>query len=165
MLITIVPELWRVKVDANELEVALVNLALNARDAMPDGGTISITAENVVLEKADTQAGITGEFVALRINDTGLGIAPDVLPKVFDPFFTTKEVSKGSGLGLSQVHGFVHQSGGTLSIDSKLGLGTTVTLYLPRSLEMPRAADTPDEFRAPAAEKFWSLKITPKSLG
>jgi PAS domain S-box-containing protein len=124
---------WPIRTDANELELALVNLVINARDAMPRGGTVSVTAENVTLSKGSTQAGIEGEFVALRVSDTGEGIAPDVLPKVFDPFFTTKDSDKGSGLGLSQVHGFVHQSGGTADIKSELGRGTVVTLYLPRS--------------------------------
>jgi hypothetical protein len=129
------PEIWPVKVDSNELELALVNLALNARDAMPKGGVISLTAENVTLSRGDTSAGIEGEFVTLRVTDTGSGIAPDVLSKVFDPFFTTKQMDKGSGLGLSQVYGFVHQSGGTVTIDSELGKGTTVTLYLPATNE------------------------------
>jgi PAS domain S-box-containing protein len=129
------PEIWPVKVDSNELELALVNLALNARDAMPKGGVISLTAQNVTLSRGDTSAGIEGEFVTLRVTDTGSGIAPDVLSKVFDPFFTTKQMDKGSGLGLSQVYGFVHQSGGTVTIDSELGKGTTVTLYLPATNE------------------------------
>jgi CheY-like chemotaxis protein len=129
------PEVWPVKVDASELELALVNLALNARDAMPDGGVIAVTAENVSVARGEVAADIEGEFVALRVSDTGAGIPPDVLPKVFDPFFTTKEVNKGSGLGLSQVHGFAHQSGGTVKIESELGKGTTVTLYLPRACE------------------------------
>ena len=90
---------------------------------MPNGGLIVITAENVTLSQKDTAAGIEGEFVALRLTDTGSGIAPDLLPKVFDPFFTTKGVNKGSGLGLSQVHGFAHQSGGTVTIESTLGRG------------------------------------------
>ena len=126
---------WLVKVDASELELALVNLVVNARDAMPNGGLITITAENVSLSRNDTAAGLEGDFVALRVTDTGSGIAPDLLPKVFDPFFTTKAVNKGSGLGLSQVYGFAHQSGGTTSIDSTLGKGTTVTIYLPRTTQ------------------------------
>jgi PAS domain S-box-containing protein len=139
LVTTIGPELWPVMVDANELELALVNLAVNARDAMHNGGVIVLTAENVTLARGDTNGDIAGEFVALRFSDTGSGIAPDVLPKVFDPFFTTKPVNKGSGLGLSQVHGFVHQSGGTVTIDSKLGKGTTITIYLPRAREGSRS--------------------------
>jgi PAS domain S-box-containing protein len=129
------PHTWPVRLDANELELALVNLLINARDAMPNGGSVVITTENCVLGADDTPAGIAGEFVALRVVDAGGGIAPDVLPRVFDPFFTTKQVNKGTGLGLSQVHGFVHQSGGTVTITSELGKGTTVTLYFPRSAE------------------------------
>jgi PAS domain S-box-containing protein len=131
----VLPDVWPIKIDANELELAIVNLVLNARDAMPQGGTISVTAENVALERSDTTAELEGDFVALRVSDSGSGIAPDVLPKVFDPFFTTKQTDKGTGLGLSQVYGFVHQSGGTVEIDSTLGKGTTVTLYLPRAEE------------------------------
>jgi PAS domain S-box-containing protein len=129
---TIEPEIWPVKVDAHEFELALVNITLNARDAMPNGGVISLTAENILLSGNETLAKVTGEFVALRVADTGTGIAPDLLPKVFDPFFTTKPPEKGSGLGLSQVYGFAHQSGGTVTVESELGKGTMVTLYLPR---------------------------------
>ncbi|MBV8526461.1 MAG: response regulator [Acetobacteraceae bacterium] len=132
LLATIEPEIWPVKVDANEFELALVNITLNARDAMPNGGVISLTTENVLLSGSETLAKVTGEFVALRVSDTGTGIAPDLLPRVFDPFFTTKPAEKGSGLGLSQVYGFAHQSGGTVTIESELGKGTTVSLYLPR---------------------------------
>jgi PAS domain S-box-containing protein len=131
---TVEPDIWPVKLDASELEIALVNLTLNARDAMPQGGSIAIVAENVTLPASDV-ADLSGDFVALRITDTGTGIAPDVLAKVFDPFFTTKGTDKGNGLGLSQVHGFAHQSGGTVTIDSELGKGTTITLYIPRSEE------------------------------
>ena len=137
---TIGPEVWPVKVDPSELELSLVNLVLNSRDAMPSGGVIALSAENVTLARGDTNAEIEGEFVALRVTDTGSGIAPDVLLKVFDPFFTTKQVGKGSGLGLSQVHGFAHQSGGTVAIESTLGKGTTVTLYLPRDRAEAAAA-------------------------
>jgi PAS domain S-box-containing protein len=135
LVTTIGPEVWPIKVDRNELELAMVNLTLNARDAMPKGGVISISAENVVLSRHDTPEGIQGEFVGLHFADTGSGIAPDVLLKVFDPFFTTKKEGKGSGLGLSQVHGFAHQSRGTVTIKSELGRGTTVSLYLPRAHE------------------------------
>src|SRR5204863_5769659 len=124
-----------IKVDANELELALLNLAVNARDAMPKGGTLKITAEPVVLDGAPE--GLSGEFIAIRVSDTGSGIAPDVLPHVFEPFFTTKEVGKGTGLGLSQVYGFARQSGGTATVTSAVGRGTAITLYLPRSQELP----------------------------
>jgi CheY-like chemotaxis protein len=107
---------------------------------MPNGGSIFVTAEIVTLSRAEAKAGLEGDFVALRITDTGRGIAPDVLPRVFDPFFTTKQVDKGTGLGLSQVYGFAHQSGGTVTIESELGRGTTVTLYLPCAKEGAGAA-------------------------
>jgi PAS domain S-box-containing protein len=132
-LATAIPaNLWTVKLDPSEFELAVVNLALNARDAMPNGGLITLVAENVVLSPTQTKAKLAGEFAALRISDTGSGIAPDVLPRVFDPFFTTKQAGHGSGLGLSQVHGFTHQSGGHVTIESELGRGTTVTMYFPR---------------------------------
>ena len=137
ILISVLPGTWLIKVDPNELELSLLNLVINARDAMPSGGTIAINAENAALAPEDTPARIAGEFVAITVSDTGTGIAPDILPKIFDPFFTTKQTNKGSGLGLSQVHGFVHQSGGTVTIDSELGQGTRITLFLPRSLAAP----------------------------
>jgi PAS domain S-box-containing protein len=130
------PGVWPVAIDRNEFELALVNLALNARDAMPQGGAITISAENVRLSADDTPARLRGEFVALNVADTGVGIAPDILPRVFDPFFTTKAADRGTGLGLSQVYGFAHQSGGTVVIKSELGRGTCVTLYLPRAQAM-----------------------------
>src|SRR5215203_3175056 len=114
-------------------------MAANARDAMPSGGTLTITAQNRALKRGDVQADIEGEYVVLSVRDTGLGIPPDVLPKVFEPFFTTKEVSKGTGLGLSQVHGFVQQSGGHVTVESRLGLGTLITIYLPRTDAVPSA--------------------------
>jgi PAS domain S-box-containing protein len=135
------PETWPVQIDSSEFELALVNVALNARDAMPaQGGVITVAAENVELTPQQTPARLQGEFVALSIADNGSGIAPDILPLVFDPFFTTKGPSKGSGLGLSQVYGFAHQSGGTVTIASELGRGTCVTLYLPRGNAPPKSA-------------------------
>ena len=126
-----------VKVDPSELELALLNLAFNARDAMPSGGTLTIMAKPVVLRGKMREEGLSGEFVAVRLADTGDGIAPDVLPRVFEPFFTTKDVGKGTGLGLSQVYGFARQSGGAATITSAVGRGTAITLFLPRSFEMP----------------------------
>jgi two-component system NtrC family sensor kinase len=126
-----------VKVDPSELELALLNLAVNARDAMPSGGTLTITAKPVSLRGKAAEEGLSGEFVAIRIADTGAGISPDVLPHVFEPFFTTKEVGKGTGLGLSQVYGFARQSGGAATISSPPRGGTAVTLFLPRTWEAP----------------------------
>src|SRR6266545_2968028 len=106
------------KVDPSELELALLNLAVNARDAMPSGGGLGITAKPVVLKGKAVEEGLSGEFVAIRVADNGSGIPADVLPHVFEPFFTTKEVGKGTGLGLSQVYGFAKQSGGTATVTS-----------------------------------------------
>lgn len=129
-----VPETtWPVCVDKSELELALVNLAVNARDAMRDGGRIVIAAENVHLDAAAAPEGAAGDFVALSVADSGAGIPPDLLSRVVEPFFTTKGPDKGTGLGLSQVYGFARRSDGTVSIDSELGRGTKVTVYLPRS--------------------------------
>jgi signal transduction histidine kinase/ActR/RegA family two-component response regulator len=133
---------WPVKVDANEFEIALVNLVLNARDAMPEGGVVTIVAENIDVPPSDLPHAITGEHVALAVSDTGVGIAPDVLGRIFDPFFTTKAVGKGTGLGLSQVFGFAHQAGGTVKAESRLGSGTRITLCLPRAKESPTPAAT-----------------------
>jgi PAS domain S-box-containing protein len=127
------PAVWPVEVDAGELELALVNIAVNSRDAMPDGGTISVSAENVRLKPGEIAGDLAGEFVALTVADRGTGIPADILPRVFDPFFTTKRIDKGTGLGLSQVYGFAHQSGGTVTISSDVGIGTRVTIYLPRA--------------------------------
>jgi PAS domain S-box-containing protein len=131
-------DIWPVRVDIAEFETALVNLVINARDAMPLGGTITISAQN----RSVTEGPNSGDFVAIGIKDTGEGIAPDVLGKIFDPFFTTKPVGKGTGLGLSQVHGFAHQAGGTVSVESELGKGTTLTMWLPRQQLEQRAERT-----------------------
>src|SRR3984885_11581417 len=121
--------IWPIKVDAAEFETALVNLVINARDAMPQGGNVTVHAGNVFVDGGVTR----GDFVAIKVKDTGTGIPDDVLAKIFDPFFTTKPIGKGTGLGLSQVHGFVHQAGGAIAVDSELGKGTTFTVSLPRS--------------------------------
>jgi len=141
ILTTVPPGTWPVIADPNELELSLLNLAINARDAMPKGGTIAITVENITLSPGELLQGdeLAGDFVAICMSDTGAGIAPDILPRIFDPFFTTKQAQKGSGLGLSQVHGFTHQSGGKVTIDSQLGQGTRVTLYLPRAAAITAA--------------------------
>ena len=123
-----------VKVDPSELELAILNLAFNARDAMPSGGTLTITAKPVLMRGKASEEGLNGDFIAIRLADTGTGIPPEVLPRVFEPFFTTKEVGKGTGLGLSQVYGFARQSGGAASITTSRR-GTAVTLFLPRTWE------------------------------
>jgi PAS domain S-box-containing protein len=132
-------KIWPVEVDLGELELALVNIAVNARDAMPDGGTITLSARNVVLKPGSAAGPLEGEFVALAIIDTGSGMPPDVLAHVFEPFFSTKPVGKGTGLGLSQVHGFANQSGGAVTLDSEPGRGTVVTIYLPRCINATAA--------------------------
>ncbi|KJC34562.1 histidine kinase [Bradyrhizobium sp. LTSP849] len=126
-------DVWPIRTDASELETALLNLVINARDAMPDGGTVTISARNVALDETLP----TGEFVAIDVADTGLGIPSDVIDKIFEPFFTTKPIGKGTGLGLSQVHGFAHQAGGTVKVASELGKGTTFTILLPRGTDAP----------------------------
>ena len=127
--IRLAPDLWRIEVDVSQLEVAVLNIAINARDAMPDGGAIIIEGRNEPSGKADGQ----GDMVRLSIRDTGVGVPPEVLSRLFEPFFTTKPVGKGTGLGLSQVYGFARSSGGEAGIDSVLGEGTTIWLRIPRS--------------------------------
>jgi CheY-like chemotaxis protein len=134
-------DLWSVEVDAGELELVVLNLAVNARDAMPGGGTITIGAQNCEDFRDD---GLRGDVVCLWVADTGIGMSPEVQTRVFEPFYTTKEIGKGSGLGLAQVHGFVNQSNGGVRIRSEVGRGATICLYLPRSDKAPR-----DEPRSP----------------
>jgi CheY-like chemotaxis protein len=124
-----------VKVDLAELELAIVNLAVNSRDAMPNGGTFSLSVGNVTATGDGRANRGHGDFVAIEFSDTGMGIPPNLLSKIFDPFFTTKEVGKGTGLGLSQVYGFAHQAGGTVRAESKVGEGTTITICLPPCFE------------------------------
>lgn len=129
-------DLWMVKVDPNQLENTLLNLCLNARDAMPEGGRITIeTAKCHLDEAAARELNMTsGEYVSLCVSDTGTGMAPEVVARAFEPFFTTKPIGVGTGLGLSMTYGFAQQSGGQVRIDSEVGQGTTICLYLPRHL-------------------------------
>ncbi len=126
-------KVWKAFADQSQLELALVNLIINARDAMPAGGTVTISAENREVGANDFPAVAGGDFVRLAVTDCGSGIAPDVIERVMEPFFTTKEFGKGSGLGLSMVYGFAKQSNGAFLIDSDLGQGTTAELWLPRA--------------------------------
>ena len=125
------PDLWVVRVDPGQLENALLNLAINARDAMPEGGKLTIEAANTVLDEddiADRPGARPGDYAVLAVSDTGTGMAPEVLERAFEPFFTTKEVGEGSGLGLSMAYGFAKQSGGYIAIHSEQGHGSVVKL-------------------------------------
>nr|WP_297356597.1 hybrid sensor histidine kinase/response regulator [uncultured Caldimonas sp.] len=129
------PQLWRAMVDPTQLELIILNLAINARDAMEVGGTLRVETRNVTLERAPLRAEEPepGDYVALTVTDTGSGMSEEVLAKAFEPFFTTKGVGKGSGLGLAQVYGFAKQSGGGVRIDTRLGQGTSVHVFMPRA--------------------------------
>ena len=130
------PNLWRTKCDPNQLESAILNLVINARDAMPSGGRLMISTNNVMsagFYVAQQRIASPGDYVVISITDTGHGMAPDVAGKAFEPFFTTKPIGQGTGLGLSMIYGFARQSGGFSEIDSQEGKGTTVRLYLPRN--------------------------------
>jgi len=149
--------LWYAMADTNQLENAILNLAVNARDAMPAGGQLCIETQNTYLDESYSSAQIDvaqGQYVMISVTDTGMGMTPEVAARVFEPFFTTKPVGQGTGLGLAQVYGFIKQSGGHASIYSEPGEGTTVRLYLPRVRVAPDAEILPPTVsprRAPAA--------------
>jgi signal transduction histidine kinase len=153
-----VDDLWRAEADSSQVESALINLSINARDAMPDGGQLVIETANKRLDSqyaAENADVAPGDYVMLAVTDTGTGIPPEVLPRVFEPFFTTKDVGKGTGLGLSMVYGFAKQSGGHLKIYSEVGHGTTVRLYLPRAKTVEREeriSERPAEGATPPSE-------------
>jgi CheY-like chemotaxis protein len=128
---TLASELWPVQIDVGQIETALLNIAINARDAMPGGGILLFETANVRECLPEEAAG--GDCVLVSVHDTGTGMSLDVVERAFEPFFTTKEVGKGTGLGLSMVFGVVHQSGGAVRLRSELGRGTTVLIYLPRA--------------------------------
>jgi PAS domain S-box-containing protein len=137
-------DLWPATVDPGQLENAVLNLAVNARDAMPDGGRITIETLNAVLDAREAEINPEikpGDYVVVAVHDTGCGMPPDVVARAFEPFFTTKDVGKGTGLGLSMVYGFVKQSDGHVRLSSEVGNGTVVRLYLPRSTVAGAAVD------------------------
>ena len=144
LTVKISPDCWLAITDGNQLENALLNLAINARDAMPAGGVLSIEARNIRPKKGQIpalDAADCHEFVAITVRDNGVGMAPDVVDKAFEPFFTTKPIGQGTGLGLSMVYGFAQQSGGGIDVESAVGSGTSITLYLPRSTMARADAD------------------------
>ncbi len=152
------PDLWLARVDAGEVEAAVLNLAINARDAMPDGGKLSIRTDNAVLEDGEIgfEGPLTaGDHVRISVSDNGAGMTKETLSRVFEPFFTTKAPGRGTGLGLSTIYGFVKQSNGNITIYSELGTGTTVNLYLPRSVDAKHAqqAAAPSDTHAAKGER------------
>jgi len=145
--------LWHCDADPSQLENALLNLAINSRDAMPDGGRLIIETKNSYLNDSDTELTpdvLTGPYVMIAVTDTGQGIAHDVLEHIYEPFFTTKDVGKGSGLGLSMIYGFVKQSHGHITVESEPGRGTTFKIYLPRSQASEQAQASGDAVTPPA---------------
>ncbi len=141
--------LWGTKIDPSQLENAIINLCINARDAMPDGGRLTIETANKWMDAriAKERDLAPGQYLSVCVTDSGTGMSPDVISKAFDPFFTTKPIGRGTGLGLSMIHGFVRQSGGQVRIYSELGKGTTVCLYLPRFVGPVDEADAPEPGR------------------
>jgi PAS domain S-box-containing protein len=156
------PRLWPVEVDPNQLETAIINLAVNARDAMPDGGKLTIETANTSLDRdyaAQNPEVGEGQYVVICISDTGTGMDPDVAARAIEPFYTTKEVGKGTGLGLSMVYGFVKQSGGHLKIYSEDGEGTTVKIYLPRLLGEVPVTDAKEDSDAPTGSSEETILV------
>jgi CheY-like chemotaxis protein len=154
--------LWTALVDPNQLENALLNLCINARDAMPEGGRITIETANKWLDvRAARERDLEpGQFLSLCVTDTGTGMTPEVIARAFDPFFTTKPLGEGTGLGLSMIYGFARQSGGQVRIYSEVGQGTTVCLYLPRHYGEAEARDgEADLAHAPRAEQGQTVLI------
>ncbi|MDC7785135.1 response regulator [Rhodoplanes sp. TEM] len=156
-------DLWRVNADPNQLESAILNLAVNARDAMPNGGRITIEAANAELDDASAAREaevVPGPYVVIAVTDTGVGMTRDVIAQAFEPFFTTKDIGHGTGLGLSQVYGFVKQSGGHVRIHSEVGHGTTVKIYLPRFDDDDAASEhEPAAHSTPAGHRHETILV------
>jgi signal transduction histidine kinase len=135
------PDLWHALVDPNQIGLVVLNLVINARDAMPDGGTLTIETANVTFSTINRPVDLPmGEYVVVSVADTGTGMSDEVRAKAFEPFFTTKGEGKGSGLGLSMVLGVAKQSGGDVRITSRPGQGTSIEVYLPRTQELPSSS-------------------------
>ncbi|MEA2990375.1 MAG: two-component system, cell cycle sensor histidine kinase and response regulator CckA [Alphaproteobacteria bacterium] len=150
-------DLWPIKADVGQFEQAIINLAVNARDAMPDGGTLTIRTGNVGAEESKRLKGegmLVGEYVLLEVQDTGIGIPKDVQNKIFDPFYTTKEIGKGTGLGLATVYGFIKQTGGFIYVDSQPGAGATFRIFIPRYIPTADDAPAPPPFSDATAPKL-----------
>jgi hypothetical protein len=160
-------ELWTVAADAHQLESAILNLAVNARDAMPNGGRLTLETGNAHIDEAYVAAHnevVAGQYVVISVSDTGVGMDGKTVAQAFEPFFTTKPVGKGTGLGLNQVYGFVKQSGGHVKIYSEVGQGITVRLYLPRLAGEASNDSAPDEMLSPEATKpFWWSRMVKTS--
>jgi len=161
--LTFAPELKPVLIDATQFETALLNLVSNARDAMPGGGTLTISAENVRLAQNQIANLAAGEYVKVSVRDTGSGMPSDVMARAIEPFFTTKEIGKGTGMGLSQVYGLVQQSGGELTLESEIGKGTDVSMYLPVNQGVP-AGETASTEDAAGSEKALVVDDQPDVL-
>jgi len=166
LAITCDRDLWLARVDPAQFENSILNLAFNARDAMPAGGRLTISLHNAKLGGADAPAGVApGDYVLVSVADTGIGIAPERLERVFEPFYTTKEVGRGTGLGLSQVYGFVSQSGGHVRIQSAVSGGTTVLVYLPKAAGIPIGRKMPDQTRGKLAQGWETVLLVEDDQG
>ncbi|WP_279356786.1 response regulator [Methylobacterium indicum] len=150
---------WPARVDPDQLELAILNLCINGRDAMPEGGVVALSTRNETVRTSADPNLKPGDYAVIAIRDTGTGIPPEILGRVFEPFFTTKGVGQGTGLGLAMVFGLVQQSGGTIRIDSEVGHGTTVLLYLPRSHDAVEAVQAAGAAPAPAPRRARVLVV------
>ena len=153
---TLAPQLWHIEADKGQLENAIINLAVNARDAMPDGGKLAIETSNAVLDDVNASKDMDvmpGQYVCISVSDSGEGMSDEIRSRAFEPFFTTKEVGRGTGLGLSMIYGFVKQSGGHVAISSELGHGTTVRLYFPRCITEVESAPETSETVIPKSDR------------